>query len=85
MQSRLINDTVFAQNLAVGFSSIDSSHTVVLQVKESSKMVPFVALKVYEFPGINLLWLGTLVMLTGTVMSLRRRVGLVRNRLTVRS
>ncbi|HSC40113.1 MAG TPA: cytochrome c-type biogenesis CcmF C-terminal domain-containing protein, partial [Chitinophagaceae bacterium] len=77
-QSRLINDTVFAQNLAIGFASVDNNtHTVELRVKESSKMVPFVALKVYEFPGINLLWLGTLVMLTGTFMALRRRVSLL--------
>ena len=76
-QAHLINDTVFAQNLAVGFSSVDNQHNVVLHVKESNKMVPFVALKVYEFPGINLLWLGTLIMITGTVMSIRRRLGMI--------
>ena len=84
VQSRLINDTVFAQNLAVGFSNVNAEHTVELKVKESSKMVPFVALKVYEFPGINLLWLGTVIMLTGTAMSIRRRVGLMKNKLTAR-
>jgi len=77
IHSRIVYDTVFAQNLAVGFTSIDSSHSVELQVKESNKMVPFVALKVYEFPGINLLWLGTVIMITGTVMSIRRRMGLI--------
>ncbi len=81
VNSRRIYDTVFAQNLAVGFMSVDNgAKTVEIQVKESSKMVPFVALKVYEFPAINLLWFGTLIMLTGTFMSVRRRIGLLKTR-----
>ncbi len=76
VNSRLILDTVFSQNLAVGFTSVDNNaKTIELQVKESAKMVPFVALKVYEFPFINLLWLGTIIMLVGVVMSIRRRLG----------
>jgi cytochrome c-type biogenesis protein CcmF len=38
-------------------------------------MVPFIALKVVEFPQINVLWIGTIIMITGFIMSLvwRRR------------
>ena len=48
---------------------------VELGLKESSSMVPFVALKVLEFPHINILWIGTIIMIIGFVISLlwRRR------------
>ena len=36
-------------------------------------MIPFISLKVYEFPQINLLWLGILVMINGFIMSIIRR------------
>jgi cytochrome c-type biogenesis protein CcmF len=76
-EGRFMFDTVFSQNLAIGFTSINTpERSFELQVKESAKMVPFVALKVYEFPFINLLWLGTIIMLTGTAMSIRRRINM---------
>ncbi|HZG24263.1 MAG TPA: cytochrome c biogenesis protein CcsA [Chitinophagaceae bacterium] len=75
-QARYVVDTIYAQNLAVGFSRILNNRKIEVQVKESEKLVPFVALKVYEFPFINVLWLGTLVMIVGFVMSIVRRVKL---------
>jgi cytochrome c-type biogenesis protein CcmF len=76
--SRLVYDTIFAQNLAIGFTGVNNNdHTLELQVKESARMVPFVALKVYEFPHINLLWLGTVIMIVGFIMSIRRRIQLL--------
>ena len=78
--SKLMFDTIFAQDLAIGFTSVDTAtHAAELQIKESEKMVPFVALRVYEFPHINLLWIGTIVMITGFVMSIRRRYKLLRS------
>jgi cytochrome c-type biogenesis protein CcmF len=75
VNSRLIFDTIFAQDLAIGFTSVDNStHAVEIQVKESAKMVPFVSLKVYEFPHINLLWTGTIIMVIGFAISVRRRL-----------
>lgn len=68
-----IVDTVYAQNLAIGFSRIADDQKLELQVKESSKMLPFVALKVYEFPYINVLWAGTFIMVIGFIMSIVRR------------
>jgi cytochrome c-type biogenesis protein CcmF len=77
--SRFIFDTLFAQNLAVGFTGVDyKKGTFEIQVKESVKMVPFVSLKVYEFPQINLLWLGTVVMVIGFFMSMLYRIRLYR-------
>jgi cytochrome c-type biogenesis protein CcmF len=78
--SKFILDTVFAQNLAIGFTSVNKdAHTFEVQVKESGKMVPYVALKAYEFPHINLVWLGTIIMISGFAVSLRRRYGLNKN------
>ncbi len=75
VNSKLIFDTIFAQDLAIGFTSVENAtHAVEIQVKESAKMVPFVSLKAYEFPHINLLWLGTVIMVIGFAMSVRRRV-----------
>lgn len=70
-------DTVYSQGLALSLSQvIDNSH-VGISVKESSRLTPFIALKVLLFPFINLLWLGTLVMVTGFVMSVVRRAKLI--------
>ncbi len=78
--SRFLFDTLFAQNLALGFTGVNKdAHTFEIQVKESGKMVPYVALKAYEFPHINLLWLGTLIMVAGFGVSLRRRYVLSRS------
>jgi cytochrome c-type biogenesis protein CcmF len=66
---------VFAQDLALRFNKIIDNQQVELGVKESSNIVPFIALKVLEFPQINILWIGTIIMIIGFVMSLlwRRR------------
>jgi len=69
------NDTVFAQDLALRFTRITEDRKVGLGIKESSTMVPFITLKVLEFPHINLLWIGTIIMIIGLIMSIlwRRR------------
>jgi cytochrome c-type biogenesis protein CcmF len=74
----LVLDTVIAQNLAIGFSQVLDNHKIEISVRESPNMVPFVALKVLAFPFIRLVWLGVLVMMIGFVMSLVRRIKLIR-------
>ena len=69
-----IADTLFAQNLAVVFTKVLSNNQLEIKVKESSDMVPFVALKVYQFPFIRLVWIGTAIMMIGLVMSIVRRI-----------
>jgi cytochrome c-type biogenesis protein CcmF len=70
-----INDTVFAQDLALRFNMITRDQKFDLGIKESTDMVPFIALKVLEFPQIALVWLGTIIMIMGFVISIlwRRR------------
>jgi cytochrome c-type biogenesis protein CcmF len=74
-----LNDTVFAQNLALRFDKVVEGKKIELGIKESEQMVPFIALKVLEFPQINILWIGTIIMIIGFVMSIlwrRRRTSL---------
>ncbi|HYF30113.1 MAG TPA: cytochrome c biogenesis protein CcsA [Chitinophagaceae bacterium] len=70
-----IPDTVVAQNLAIMLSRVEDNK-LEIKVRESSNMIPFVALKVYEFPFIRLVWLGTILMMVGFVMSIVRRIRL---------
>ena len=78
-QIKHVPDTLIAQGLALRLSRILSEQkSFEIGVKESSRMTPFVALKVLEFPFINLVWLGVLFMLTGFVMSIVRRAKLAK-------
>jgi cytochrome c-type biogenesis protein CcmF len=72
-----IADTIFAQNIALALTRVLDNNQLEVKVKESSDMVPFVALKVYQFPFIRLVWLGTAIMMIGFVMSIFRRIRLL--------
>ncbi|HZE84103.1 MAG TPA: cytochrome c biogenesis protein CcsA, partial [Puia sp.] len=80
-QPHLVIDTVFAQNLALRFGKVVDGKKIELGVKESSAMIPFVALKVLAFPQINVLWIGTILMIIGFIMSIiwRRKQLATRN------
>lgn len=75
-QANYILDTVYSQGLAVALSKVADGQHVDISYKESSRLAPFVALKVLEFPFINLLWFGTIFMVIGFVMSIVRRLQL---------
>jgi cytochrome c-type biogenesis protein CcmF len=70
-------DTLYSEGLAVGLTRVADDKHLEISVKESSRLAPFLALKVLQFPFINLVWLGTLLMITGFVMSIVRRVKLL--------
>ena len=80
---QLLPDTVLAQNLVVALNNIEIENNKLeiskleIRVKESSNMIPFVALKVYQFPFIRLVWIGTMLMMVGFVMSIIRRIRLM--------
>jgi cytochrome c-type biogenesis protein CcmF len=71
-----VPDTVMAQSLVLAFNQVKDQSKGLLEigVKESSAVLDFVTLKAYEFPFINVLWLGVLVMVVGIVMSIVQRV-----------
>lgn len=76
-QPKYFVDTVISQGLAVRLSRI-SDRQLEISVKESSQLSPFIALKILQFPFINLLWLGTILMITGLIMSIVRRISLLK-------
>lgn len=65
-------DTVLAENLVVQLQKSNGSE-VELGLKESKFLMKYVTLKAYKFPFINLLWLGTLIMVTGFFISMLNR------------
>lgn len=71
-----IPDTVMAQSLILQFNQVKDQAKGLLEigVKESSAVLDFVTLKAYEFPYINVLWLGILVIAVGIGMSIVQRV-----------
>ena len=73
-------DTVMAQSLVLQFNSVKSQETGMLEigVKETSAILDFVTLKAYEFPFINVLWIGVLVMVVGIIMTIVQRVKMLR-------
>lgn len=71
-----IPDSVIAQNLAISMTGVVDNQRLRIVVKESPSLLPFVALKVYQFPFIRLVWLGVIVMMTGFGMSISRRIRL---------
>lgn len=82
---RQISDTVVAQSLVLQFNKVIDQDKGILQmgVKESGAITDLITLKVYEFPMINILWLGVIVMVIGFVMSIIQRYKTLKNKLTI--
>ena len=71
-----VPDTIMAQSLVIQFNQVKNQQKGLLElgVKETSGVLDFVTLKAYEFPFINVLWLGIMVMVIGMVMSIYQRL-----------
>jgi cytochrome c-type biogenesis protein CcmF len=65
-------DTLIPENLVLQLQKTDGRKAE-LGIKESEALMQYVTLKAYKFPFINLLWLGTLIMVTGFFISMLRR------------
>jgi cytochrome c-type biogenesis protein CcmF len=72
-QSLFLVDSVFSQNLAIAFTGIENNNAIRLQVKESEAIMDFITIKAYKFPFINLVWLGTIIMVLGFFISALHR------------
>ncbi len=74
---RSLPDTVVAQNLVLRFNRIADAKngTFEIGVKESGELTDLLTLKVLEFPFINILWIGIMVMVIGTLISVAKYVG----------
>ena len=76
MNMKMIPDTVKAQNLILNFNNVVDQKNGILEVgvKESDSLSNLITLKAYEFPFINILWLGVIVMTMGFGISSWMRV-----------
>lgn len=63
-----VADTVISQSLILAFKGADADG-INLGVKESNAILEYVTLKAYQFPAINVLWLGILVMTFGSLLA----------------
>jgi cytochrome c-type biogenesis protein CcmF len=66
-------DTVTAESLVFQLQKVSGS-TAELGVKETASIMQYVTLKAYKFPFINVLWLGTIIMVIGFLISMARRI-----------
>ena len=65
-------DTITAENLVVQLEKVQGN-SLTFGVKESDALLKYVTLKAYKFPYINLLWLGTIIMVLGFCISMWHR------------
>jgi len=73
-----ISDTSSNGSLILKLNKFDGKQAEI-GIKEPNPAKDFLTLKVYKFPFINLLWLGTILMAIGFIISMVRRIQLARN------
>ncbi|HEV8272340.1 MAG TPA: cytochrome c biogenesis protein CcsA [Chitinophagaceae bacterium] len=73
-----IPDTARGVNDVIVQLQLPKENGAVIGIKEPKTVQDFLTLKVYKFPFINLLWLGTIIMAIGFVISMVRRIQLSR-------
>ena len=72
----MLPDTLVAESMIVKFNKlIDPDKNIFeIGVKQSQQQTELITLKVYEFPMINVLWIGVIIMTIGFGMSVRQRM-----------
>jgi cytochrome c-type biogenesis protein CcmF len=68
-----VPDTIMGESLIVQLSRVNGA-SAELGIKKSDAVLDFLTLKVYRFPFINILWLGTVLMAIGFIISMVRRM-----------
>ncbi|MFZ9660821.1 MAG: cytochrome c biogenesis protein CcsA [Chitinophagaceae bacterium] len=66
------SDTVIAQNLILQINGAQGKR-IELGIKESNKLMRYITMKAFEFPMINVLWIGTIIMVLGFLISMYHR------------
>lgn len=66
-------DTITAESLVLQLQKVEGGKASV-GVKENDAILKYITLKAYKFPFINMLWLGTIIMVAGTIISMVRRI-----------
>jgi cytochrome c-type biogenesis protein CcmF len=72
----MLPDTLIAESLVVKFNKLVDPEKNIFEigVKQSEQQTELITLKVYEFPMINVLWIGVIMMTIGFGMSVRQRM-----------
>jgi cytochrome c-type biogenesis protein CcmF len=73
-----VQDSVTSENLIFQLNKADGN-SAGIGVKESNSILQYITLKAYKFPMINLVWAGLIIMVTGIIISIVRRVQLNRS------
>ncbi len=78
---REITDTIVAQGVVLKFNKVVDQNTGKLEigVKESKTLTTLLTLKVLEFPMIKFLWLGVVLVVIGSIMSMVQRIKKLKN------
>ena len=78
----MLPDTVMSQSLVFRLNKLTDGQKreVELSVKESDAVLDYITLKVYEFPQINLLWIGVIITVIGFGMSMVQRIKQLKRR-----
>lgn len=66
-------DSVISQSLVFAFAGVEE-RKIKLAYKESNTLLDFITIKAFEFPYINLLWFGTIIMIIGFGLSIWKRL-----------
>lgn len=74
-------DSVLPESLVLQLQKVDGKK-VALGMKESDAIMQYVTLKAYKFPLINVLWLGTALMVLGFLISMVWRIQTNRRRIS---
>lgn len=72
-------DTVMSESLILQLNKVNEDGSgAEIGVKESNAILEYVTLKAYKFPLINVLWLGIIITAIGILISMGRRIQLLR-------
>lgn len=69
-----VRDTVPESDLVFDFRKVQENNTFEIGLRDHKMALNFITLKVYEFPFINLLWIGIFLMTLGFGLSLYARI-----------
>jgi len=72
-QSYLLPDTLHKEKLICQLRNVKGKN-IEVGIKHSNAIVEYVTLKMYKFPFINLLWIGTFITVVGFLMRMVRRI-----------
>lgn len=71
-----VDDTIPSLALYIRFDKVlPEQRKIQLLVKQSDVVNDYIVMKAYVFPFINIVWLGTIVMIIGFLISIRKRIG----------